>query len=330
MSADSGRWPVRLSKPVSWTLGLLRDTVRLARLFRSSRVDLLHSNNTGAEPAPIAARLARVPRVIGTLHVLPSYDLDGERGGMRYRLLEKASMRALDHVIACCDAARKDWSARCGLPAGKVTVIHNGIQVDRVTRRHSVAQARNLLNLPLSAFITVTIGNLHRYKGQEFLLRAMPALVARHPEVLAVIAGSGPAEDDLRRLVAELKLERNVRLLGFCSEIGTLLDAADLYVQSSLVEAFPIAILEAAASGLPIVSTAVGGVPEAIDDGVTGLLVPPADPPALARAIGSLVDCPERCDLLGQAGRARVISSFTTAQMLDKTTRLYERILAQV
>lgn len=247
---------------------------------------------------------------------------------MRYRLLEKGSMRALDHVIACCDAARREWDERCGLPAGKVTVIHNGIHMDRVARKHTRREAREMLNLPACAFITATLGNLHRYKGQEFLLRALPALVARHPEVLAVIAGTGPAEGDLRRLVDELGIGKSVRLLGFCNEVGSLLDAADIYVQSSLVEAFPIAILEAAAAGLPVVSTAVGGVPEAVEDGVTGLLVPPADPAALTRAIGSLVDCPERCELLGHAGRARVSACFTTAQMLDKTTQLYERMLS--
>ena len=325
--ADRRRRP-RLPASAAWTLGLLRDTARLSRLFRKRPVDLLHSNNTGAEPAPIAARMARVPRVIGTLHVLPSYDLQGARNGARYRLLEKASMRAMDHIIACCDAARHEWDRRCGLRADRVTVIHNGIRVDRVARSHSMAQARSLLELPADAFITASIGNLHRYKGHEFLVRALPALVARHPGILAVIAGTGPAERDLNKLVDELGLGDNVRLLGFCSEVGTLLDAADIYVHPSLVEAFPIAILEAGAAGLAVVATAVGGVPEAIEDGVTGLLAPAGDPAALTRGIGSLVDCERRRMNLGKAARLRVNTLFTTQQMLEKTTELYERMLS--
>ena len=225
-------------RPGFWAT--LRTAARNARLFRRRSVDPLHSNNTGAETAPIAARLARVPRIVGTLHVLPSYDLDGLRSGLRDRLLEKTSMRALDHVIACCDAARREWHARCGLPAGKVTVIHNGIRVDRVARTRAPSEARALLDLPPDAFIAVTMGNLHRYKGQEFLLRAVPALIASHPKMLVAIAGAGSSEGDLRRLVEELGIGKHVRLLGFCSEVGALLDAADLYVQSSLVEAFPI------------------------------------------------------------------------------------------
>ena len=319
---------LRLPPPAAWTLGLLREIARLSRLFRSRRVDLLHSNNTGAEPAPIAARLAGIPRVTGTLHVLPSYDLDGLRNGARYRMLEKASMRALHHAIACCDAARREWDARCGLPASRVTVIHNGIRADRVARSRTRQAARESLGLPQDACILATIGNLHRYKGHEHLIRALPTLAAAQPRVLVAIAGSGPAEAELRLLADTLQVRGHLRLLGFCGEIGALLDAADIYVQPSLVEAFPISILEASANGLPVVATAVGGVPEAIEDHISGLLVPPADPGALARAISSLADCPERMREFGQAGRSRVLTHFTTEQMLAKTTALYDRLLA--
>ena len=327
-SSIRSRRKLQFPSSVSWTLGTLKDTLKLSRLFRKVPVHLLHSNNTGAEPAPIAARLARVPKIVGTLHVLPSYDLEGVRGGIRYRLLEKASMQALDHVIACCDAARRDWDVRCGLRSNRVTVIHNGIQVDRVSRRMPVVEARGLLGLPEEAVILATIGNLHAYKGQEHLIRAMPAIVAQCPMALAVIAGTGPAECELKRLAEELRVDHKVRFLGFCSEIGTLLDSADIYVQPSLVEAFPIAILEAAAAGLAIVATAVGGVPEAIEEGVTGLLVPPRDAPALARAIGSLASCPERRRALGDGAQTRVNALFTTQKMLGKTTDLYESLLS--
>ena len=142
-----------------------------------------------------------------------------------------------------------------------------------------------------------------------------------------MIAGTGPAQEDLAKLVDDFGPQRNVRLIGFCSEIGTLLDAADVYVQPPLVEAFPISILEAAASGLDIVATAVGGVPEVIEDGVTGLLAAPADAAALARCIASLVVCEERSTTLGNAARSRVCDRFTTERMLEKTTDLYARLL---
>ncbi|HLJ56242.1 MAG TPA: glycosyltransferase family 4 protein [Chthonomonadaceae bacterium] len=318
---------VRLPAAVSWSAGLARDTARLVRLFRRRSVDLVHSNNTGAEPAPVAARLARVPTVMGTLHVLPSYDLDGTRSGPRFRLLERASMRSLDHVIACCDVARREWDARCGLPAARVTVIHNGIRLERVARRWTRAEARERLGLPPDAFVTATVGNLHRYKGQEHLVRAVATVAARHPRVMAAVAGTGPDEAALRALVEELGVGGNVRLMGFCSDVGELLDAADAFVQASLVEAFPIAILEAAATGLPVIATAVGGVPEAIAEGETGLLVPPANPAALARAICALIECPARAAEYGAAGARRVAERFTVQQMLAKTTAIYDRLL---
>ena len=208
-----------------------------------------------------------------------------------------------------------------------MTVIHNGIDLERVGRKRSVSEARKALGLPEDSLVLAAIGNLHPYKGYEFLLRAVPQLRDEIPNVRVVIAGTGPAEGDLKKLISSLGIEANVRLLGFCDDVSLVLDSADIYVQPSLVEAFPIAILEASASGLPVVATSVGGVPEAILDSETGLLVPPADPNALCIALSKLARDREARVSMGASGKIRVSSLFTREEMVRKTMDVYEKMM---
>ncbi len=312
---------------LAWVLGMIRETLKVKRLLEKRKVDLLHSNNTGAEPAPIAARMARVPKVIGTFHVLPSYDLYGTRGGAHFRQLEKWSMNSLHHATSCCEAASNEWRSRCGFSESLVTVIHNGIDLERVSRKRMKIEARKLLGLSENSIVIGAIGNLHKYKGYEFLLRAIPSLQEGGNGIQVVIAGTGPEEEELNRLILSLGIQKCVKLLGFCDDVSLLLDSADIYVQPSLVEAFPIAILEASYSGLPVVATSVGGVPEAILNGETGLLIPPSNSYAIASALLTLSKDQFLRERLGGNGKSRVADLFTRDQMVQKTVEVYERVI---
>ena len=317
----------RLPVPLAFALGTGKEIRNLRRLFVREPVALLHSNNTGAEPAPIAARWAGIPHVLGTFHVLPSYDLDGLRNGSRYRLLEAASMRALHHAIACCDAARKDWQVRIGFDTSRCAVIYNGIDTERVARQATREEARRDLGLRPDAPVIAAVGMLHRYKGFNSLLQALPDVVKMFPDVQVVIAGTGPQEDELQRKAIRLGVSDSVHWLGFCSNVRTLLEAADMYVQPSLVEACPMAILEAGAIGLPVVASAVGGIPEMVQEGRTGLLVPPQEPKPLAHALTTLLGDSELRAAMGEAGRERVYEFFTRDRMVSETLAVYEKML---
>lgn len=323
--SSAGR--LRLPAGIAWSAGLLREIQAARALFAQRPVDLLHSNNTGAEPAPIAAKRAGIPRIVGTLHVLPSYDLHNQRNGRHFRLLENASMKALHQIIGCCDAACREWQARCGFDTAKMLTIHNGIDPERVTRTQSKNVARSVAKLPHDAFLIGAVGNLHEYKGYEFLLRAMPLLRANVPDAHLVIAGTGPLETELKALAQTLGISNCVTFLGFCSDVRSVLESLDVYAQASLVEAFPMAILEACAIGLPVVATAVGGVPEAIVEDKTGLLVPAKDPQALANAFTLMAQNSERRALMGEAGQCRIRQNFTRDQMVAKTIEVYEKML---
>ena len=321
------RRPLVLPPALAFGIGTGREVRRLRDLFAREPVELLHSNNTGAEPAPIAARMAKIPNVLGTFHVLPSYDLDGVRNGKRYHLLESLSMRSLHHAIACCDAARVDWQARVGFRAEKCTVIYNGIDVKRVERQGTAKVARESMGLPTNGLLIASVGMLHRYKGFAFLIQALPAVLQKFPETQIAIAGTGPQEMELRRMAARAGVSASIHWLGFCGNVRTLLEAADIYVQPSLVEACPMALLEAGAMGLPVAASAVGGVPEVILDGETGLLVPRMEPPPLANALQILLANPEMRMAMGAAGRIRVYQNFTRERMVAETLAVYERML---
>ncbi len=312
---------------VAFGIGTYREVQRLRDLFLREPVALLHSNNTGAEPAPIAARMAKIPNVLGTFHVLPSYDLDGVRNGRRYHLLESLSMRALHHAIACCDAARVDWQERVGFRPELCSVIYNGIDVKRVERQAAPDAARRSLGLPPGGPLIASVGMLHRYKGFAFLVQALPALLQKFPTAQIAIAGTGPQEIELRRMAVAAGVSPAIHWLGFCSNVRTLLEAADIYVQPSLVEACPMALLEAGAMGLPVVASAVGGVPEVILDGETGLLTPRMEPAPLALALQTLLDDPAMRARMGAAGRVRVYENFTRERMVAETLAVYERML---
>ncbi len=326
-SGSAGR--LRLPAGIAWSAGLLREIQAARALFSQRPVDLLHSNNTGAEPTPIAAKRAGITRIVGTLHVLPSYDLHNQRGGWHFRKLEIASMGALHRIIGCCEAACREWQTRCSIEPTKLLTIHNGIDPDRVTRRQSKSLARRVANLPGEAFLIGAVGNLHEYKGYEFLLRALPMLRESVPHAHLVIAGTGPLETELKALALSLGVAESVTFLGFCSDIRSVLESLDIYSQASLVEAFPMAILEACAIGLPVVATAVGGVPEAILEGKTGFLIPARDPHALAAAFTVLARNPQRREQMGEAGQCRVRQNFTRDQMVAKTIAVYEQMLAR-
>jgi glycosyltransferase involved in cell wall biosynthesis len=317
-------------RPLAWTAGTLKEINQLEMLFKKQRVDLFHSNHTGAEVAPIAARRAKVPYLIGTWHVDSTYDLEKKRAGYHYRALERLSMLALDHAISVSEATRDDWVRRCGLNEGyqkKISVIYNGIDPQLIFRRRAKEDARAMLGLPQDAIILGSLGRLELAKGYEYLIRALPRVIAKYPRVYLALAGQGPLLKDFIRLSEELKVNKNISFLGFKKDVNEVLECLDIYVQPSLCEAQGIGILEAMSMELPVVGSNIGGIPESIKDSTTGFIVPPRDPEKLAEQIMILVNNPELQKSMGKLGRERIQNMFTTQIMVDNTLALYQRFL---
>jgi glycosyltransferase involved in cell wall biosynthesis len=202
-----------------------------------------------------------------------------------------------------------------GIAAAKVKTIHNGIDLSRFAYQGPTADG------PI-----VTVARLSPEKDIASLLRAAQRVLAAHPQAHFEIAGDGPCRDELKRLATELRVGGNVTFHGEVRDIPALLARARLFVLPSQTEGISLTLLEAQARGLPVVATAVGGTPEVVEAGVTGLLVPPRDADALARAINTVLASPADGIVMGRNGRARVESNFDICKMTQRYEALYEAL----
>jgi glycosyltransferase involved in cell wall biosynthesis len=279
---------------------------RLGRLMRRERFDLVHTHDD--KPliyAAPAAWLARIPRRFHTHHhgAIPQFT-------RRQRLLVRWASRLVDPFICVShDGAR--CAAAQGIAARRLRVIWNGIDLDRFAFRG-----------PQPAGPAVVVARLTAEKDVQNLLRAVPQVARVLPQFRVEIAGDGPCRAALERLGAELGVAERVRFLGEVRDVPALLARARLFVLPSQTEGISLTILEAMASGLPVVATRVGGSPEVVEGG-TGVLVPPRDPEALAHAIVRVAGNPDEALLMGRAARRRVEAHFDVRKMVEQYAALY-------
>jgi glycosyltransferase involved in cell wall biosynthesis len=213
-----------------------------------------------------------------------------------------------------------------GRPAAKVTTIQNGVDLDRFSRA-SRSEARAALGVPDDTLVVGTVGRLDPVKDQSGLIRAFAGALPFHPGALLMIAGDGPCRAELAGVVRSLGLEQRVRLLGERKDVPNVLAGLDVFVLPSIAEGMSNTVLEAMASGLPVIATQVGGNPEMVEDGVSGLLVPARDPGALTAALRSYLSDPHLRSLHGKASRERVFRDFSLARMNGAYDHLYRHLL---
>jgi glycosyltransferase involved in cell wall biosynthesis len=308
--------------------GFGREALRLSRCFRRQPVDLLHTNHAGCEESAVAARIAGVPRVLGTFHVDSTYDIARTRSGLRHRVLEVVSNHCLHAAIAVSDATGRDWIRRTRLSPRRVTTIHNGIDPENDAAPQDQAAARRQLGLPLGdAQIIGGVGRLDAVKGFDVLLEAIALLRPQHPNLTLALAGDGPVRHALQQQAARLGIADRVHFLGFCKDVRQVYAALDIFAMPSRCEALPYALLEAMTAQLPAVASRIGGVPEVILPGQTGLLIPVGDSHALAAALASLLINRDLRQQMGRAARERIIHYFSEREMIAQTLALYRRLL---
>ena len=309
----------------SYPLGL----VRLVLFLRRAGVDILHTHLFDPSVVGLAAGwLARTPLRVVTRHYSDYHTriarpvhvwLDRLCTRLSHRVIA-VSRHTADHLIGVEHA----------LPA-KISVIHNGIDFERVRVSSAEAPSRIRAELDLvSKRVVLMAARMHPEKGYEHLLAAFPRVLVQVPDVVLLIAGTGPFEAEYRALSTSAGLGRSVRFLGFRFDLPDLMAASDLVVLPSLAEAFGLVVAEALYLGVPVVASRVGGIPEIVEDGVDGLLVPPGDDDALARALVRLLVDAERRRKLAGAGRERIASQFSFRQMVQAYERLYDELDGRV
>ncbi|MFP4063797.1 MAG: glycosyltransferase [Halochromatium sp.] len=292
---------------------------RLYRLIRRLQPDLVHLHSRiGADlMGGLAARLAGVP-------VLHTRRVDNPEPrwlvGLKYRLHDRVV--AISEAIACVLRA-------AGLPEAKLRVVRSAVVAERFARPCRPGLIRERLGLPEDALLLGVVAQLIARKGHAVLLRALPALLAEQPRLQVLFFGQGPLAEALTHRVDAAGLGGRVHLVGFRDDLAELLPCLSLLVHPALMEGLGVSLLQAAAAGVAIVASRVGGIPEAVEEGVTGVLVPPGDALALEQALRALLADPAWRERLGQAGAERIRRDFSVDAMVEGNLRVYQELLAE-
>jgi len=311
----------------------LKEQWRLANDIRRHRIDIVHSYNFyGNFFAVPAARFARAPVVVASIRSMSAMYTPLQRRAHRY------VCRLADCILTNADAIRQSLIAE-GYEAEKITVIPNGIDVASFRGTAEGGQRfRREFAFPADAPIVAVVARLGAVKGIEYFLEAAGGLVQRFPHARFAIVGGGTFVNngrstprdyrrELEAMAQRLGLGERVVFTGARNDVADVLSQVVVSVLPSLSEGVPNTVLESMAAGVPVVATRVGGIPEAVEDGESGLLVPARDPAALARAIGRLLEDHDLARRLGQAGRRRVAQHFNLEHSVRQTEALYGRLL---
>lgn len=290
----------------------------LQRFLRQKKPNIVHthmyrSNTTGS----IAAALAGVPIVINHIHNVDAWD------DTRQVWTDRILTPLKDMFIFVSDAVRRNYTSRIHIPDELQRVIYNGIDTSRFVPVHD-----NPLDLPGSPRIGV-VARLVSQKGIDSLLPMVSRWRQSAPDLKLYIMGDGPERFGLESLIAGLNLNETVRIMGFSDQVHQFLRSIDLFVMPSLKEGFSNALLEAMASGLACVATDVGGNCEAIETGISGVIVQPGDGNAFFREVQGLIESTERRSTLGSNARLRALD-FSIETMFSKTAALYEELASRM
>ena len=303
-------------------VGLYRN---LVRHIRENNVNLLHSHTLGVSVYACLAGLRTGVPVICTLHGEPDLGRRGRWRRIKFGILRRGAAR----IVLVSNHLRDNLLRESRIPASRTSVVHNGVDCDR----HAGAPDRTFraeLGIGDDCFLFGAIGNVRVLKAYDDLLRAAAIAVRENPKLRIAVVGEGSGEllDGLLRLRAELGLEKIVHFVGFRQDITLPLRSFDAFVLSSRSEGFSIATIQAMASGLAVIATRSGGPEEIVTDGVDGLLVPGADPAALAGAMVRLAGDKELRATLGKAARGTARAKFSLTKMLESYEEIYGATLA--
>ena len=293
---------------------------RFLQVLRLERPDLVHLHSRrGADLwGAIAARLARVPVVL-------SRRVDNPE-----RLwLARLKYRLYDHVVTISEGIRRVLIAE-GVAPDRVTCVHSAVNTVVYRPGCDDAWLRAEFGVPPGAPVVGMVAQFIDRKGHDVLLDAVPQVLARHPDARFLLLGQGPLKPATEERALRRGLAQRVLFPGFRTDLPRILPCLTLLVHPALLEGLGVALLQAAACGVPIVASAVGGIPEAVLDRTNGALVPPGDARSLAREVMRLLGDPEHLRSLGANGRRLVLERFSTGAMVAGNLAVYRSVLGRV
>jgi glycosyltransferase involved in cell wall biosynthesis len=298
----------------------LRGQIRFLRDLRRERVEIVHTYGFYAN------MFATLPAKLAGAVMIASIRDQGDIWSPAQRRAQRWMAKLADVVVVNAEAVRQILIAE-GYDPRRITVIRNGLDLAPFQGRPPAGRLRRELGLPARGPLIGALCRLTEVKGVEHFLEAAVLLSRRYPDARFLIAGDGYHRAALERYAVELGLAGRVIFTGMRKDVPAFLSEVQVSVLPSRSEALSNTLLESMAAGAAVVATRVGGNPEVVEDGVTGILVPPREPEALAAAIARLIDTPSLAQAMGRAGRHRVAEHFTLDRVANETESLYLRLL---
>ena len=305
---------------------------RLVALVSEQKFALIHAHLTYASIwAALLTRRTRVPSVC-SLHVAP-FATRQQTNTVRHRVatdvrdcIMRFALNRWATMVVTVSAAIEDEYVRRGLRPAKTRVVHNGIDIAKFDRPRDACRTfiREQFGISEQVPLVVTVSVLRPAKGIEVLLEAIP----RVPDAHFLIVGDGPKREEWAAAAATLGISNRIHWAGYRRDVATFLAGCDVFAHPSLDDAFPTVLLESLAAGVPIVASRVGGIPEIVDEGETGLLVPAGDADALSTAIRQLLADRPRLDAMRSAARATAARRFSTEAWVARLSRIYDEVLS--
>jgi L-malate glycosyltransferase len=291
---------------------------KLSRIIRQWKPEVVHAHDPHATAMAALALSFAAPEPCPAFVASRRVDFH-----LQKHSFSRWKYRQVDLFLAA-SAAIRDVLVHDGIPAGQIVVVHDGIDVAKIGRLPAL-DLRAELWLPHGVPVMANVGALVPHKGQKYLVDAMAQVVREVPDAHVVIFGEGELRGALERQVKDLHLDKHVLLPGFRPDVLQLVKTADFFVMSSITEGLGSTVLDAMAMRLAVVGTRAGGIPEAVVDGTTGLLVPPAHAGDLAQAMVRLLNDGALRTRLGEAGLKRATDHFGVGRMLQATLSAYRR-----
>lgn len=296
---------------------------KLSKFLKDHRYDIVHTHNPGAFIyGTLGAKLAGISLIVNTEH---GY---GYKLSWRKKVIEHVLRNFISVTIAVSEDLRLKLSRGFMCQPADIVTIYNGIDMERFSKHDSETKnLRKHYGFNLDDKIIGIVARLVEVKDHKTLLKAMQICLNEMPSLKLLIVGDGPLMAELQKYTMEIGLQENVICMGERTDVNKLMAILDLFILSSTSEGISMTLLEAMASGKPVVATSVGGNPEVVKNGKTGLLVPSKNPQAMAEAILGLLNDQSKLILFGQRGRERVKEAFCIRKTIKSIENLYENLM---
>lgn len=307
----------------NWDVSILP---RLVYVILKGRFDVVHTHLIYSQVyGRLAAAAVRTRCIVSSEQNVYSF-----KARLPFSWVERRLSRWTDRIIACSKKVREHLIEKVGINPLRVVVVPNGVDTDvffpikkRTRLYRSVENVRKELKIEEGDTVIGTVGHMTRQKGYDVLIAAIPRIVRRHPGAKFIFVGRGLLREKLEKQARELGVEKQIRFAGIRRDVPTVLNSFDVFVLPSLWEGFGTAIIEAMACSVPVVASRVGGIPEIIEDGVSGLLVPRGRPELLAEAVIRLLKKPRKTREMARRGRTSAAERFSVRKMAQSVGKVY-------